>query len=139
MPVLRAVHAILALLAAAFVALVVVANLGCAPKYFQRGDVIGLLALAVEYAVLLGWASLGDSDVHRAVGAASSAGLVAVFVSTASIPVVAAPLAIAGALRLPRARRPRMLLFVAYPVLIIATIAVPYLGQLGLTPDQFRC
>jgi len=136
---LRAVHAILAGLALAFVLLVVVANQGCAPKYLQRGDVIGLLSLAVEYGVLLGWASLGDSDVHRAVGAASSAGLAALFISTLSIPLLAAPLAIAGALRLPRARRPRALLFVAYPVLIFATIAVPYIGQLGVTPDQFRC
>ena len=136
---LRVVHAVLAVLGLAFILLVVVANAGCAPKYFQRGDVIAGLALAMEYAVLLAWASLGDSDGQRAVGALSSAGLGAVFVSTASVPLLAAPLAVIGAFRLPRLRRPRWSVIVGLPIVIVASYGVPHLAALGLSPDQFRC
>ena len=135
----RRLHAVLALLALAFVALVVGANAACAPKYFQRGDVIALLVLAVGYALLLAWASLSDGDKRRAIGAASSAGLAALFLSTVSIPMLAAPLAIAGSLRLPRSATPRRLLILAIPAIVLLTFALPAAATFAMTPDQFRC
>jgi len=61
------------------VALIVVANLGCAPTYFQRGDVSALLVIGRVDAVMLLGASSGDSDTHRAVGIGASASAVALF------------------------------------------------------------
>ena len=136
---MRAIHLALALLATGFVLLIVLANRSCAPKYFQRGDVIVLLGLGVAYAVVLGWAYLGDTDRRRAVGATGSAGLAALFLSTASIPVLAVPIAIIGTLRLPRSVGMRRRILLAIPLIVLATFGVLVLGQSGLTPDQFRC
>ncbi len=136
---MRMLHAALAILALALVALIVGANLGCAPKYFQRGDVITLLALAIIYAALLAWAALGDTDQRRAVGAISSAGVAALFLSTVSIPVLAAPAAIVGAFRLPRSAALRRGLIVALPVVVLLTFAVVFLGALGVTSAQATC
>ena len=72
----------------ALVALIVAANLGCAPKYFQRGDVIALLAIGLLDGVLLLGASSGDSDTHRVAGVAASASAATLFLATVSIPVV---------------------------------------------------
>jgi len=102
------VQQIVGVLCLGVVALIVVANLGCAPKYFQRGDVIALVVIGLVDAVLLLGASSGDTDTHRAVGVGASASSVALFLSTASIPVLAAPLAIVGVFRLPRSRRLRV-------------------------------
>lgn len=136
---MRMLHAALAILALALVALIVGANMGCAPKYFQRGDVIALVALAVIYAVLLTWAALGETDDRRAIGAVSSAGLAALFLSTVSIPVLAAPAAIVGAFRLPRSSALRRWVIVAIPVAVLLTFAVVWLGALGVTTAQATC
>lgn len=136
---MRILHGVLAALAIAFVVLVVGANRECAPKYFQRGDVIALLFLAIAFALLLLWASADDDDRRRGVGAVSSAGLAALFLSTASIPVLVSPLAIAGAFRVPRSRVARWRVLALMPLAIVATIGLLYLGQSGITPDQFRC
>jgi hypothetical protein len=135
----RAIHLALAVLAAGLVVLIILANLSCAPKYFQRGDVIALLGLGVAYAVVLGWAYLGDTDRRRAVGATGSAGLAALFLSTASLPVLAVPIAVIGTFRLPRSIGMRRLVMLAIPVVVLATFGLLVLGQRGLTPDQFRC
>jgi hypothetical protein len=104
---LSVVQCVAGALCLGLVGLIVVANLGCAPKYFQRGDVIALLAIGLVDAVLLLGASAGDSDAHRSLGVAASASAAALFLATASIPVLFAPVAIAGAFRLPKAgRRP---------------------------------
>jgi len=84
---LSVVQQIAGVLCFALVALVVGANLGCAPKYFQRGDVIALLALGLFDGVLLLGASSGDSDTHRVVGVAASASAATLFLATVSIPV----------------------------------------------------
>lgn len=136
---MRTLHCVLAILALAFVALIVGANLGCSPKYFQRGDVAALLGLAMIYAVLLAWAALSDTDRRRAVGAISSAGLAALFLSTVSIPVLAAPAAIVGAFRLPRSTPLRRRVLIALPGVILLTFAVVFLGSIGMTAEQFRC
>lgn len=129
----------LALLALALVVLIVGVNMGCAPKYFQRSDVAGLLGLAIIYAALLAWAALGDTDQRRAVGAVSSAGLAALFLSTVSIPVLAAPAAIVGAFRLPRSSDLRRGLIVALPGIVLLTFAVVFVGALGVTSAQATC
>jgi hypothetical protein len=130
---------VLALVALALVVLIVGVNMGCAPKYFQRGDVAALLGLAISYAALLAWATLGDSDRRRAVGAVSSAGLAALFLSTVSIPVLAAPAAIVGAFRLPRSSDLRRGLIVALPGIVLLTLAVVFVGALGVTSAQATC
>ena len=137
--VVRTLHAVLAMLALALVVLIVAANLGCAPKYFQRGDVLGLLGLGVLYAVALARAALSDTDQRRALGAITSAGLAALFLSTASVPVLAAPAAIAGVFRLPRSAVLRRRVIIVLPAAVLLTVAVPSLGGLGMTADQFRC
>lgn len=119
--------------------LIVIANLSCAPKYFQRGDVIALLGLGIAYALILGWAYVGDTDVRRAVGSTTSAGAAALFLSTASLPVLAVPLAVIGAFRLPRSVGMRRWMLLAVPLIVLTTFGVLVLGQSGLTPDQFRC
>lgn len=136
---MRILHAVLAAFAIAFVLLVVTANRECAPEYFQRGDVLALIGLAVVYAILLVWASGADTDPRRTVGSLSSVGLAALFILTASIPVLIAPVAVAGALRMPRSTAARWRALAAVPVVVVVTIWFPYLGQSGLTPDQFRC
>jgi len=130
---------VLALLALALVVLIVGVNMGCAPKYFQRGDVSGLLGLAIIYAALLAWAALGDTDQRRGVGAVSSAGLAALFLSTVSVPVLAAPAAIVGALRLPRSSALRGGLIIALPGIVLLTFAVVFVGALGVTSAQATC
>ena len=136
---LSVVQQIAGVLCFALVALVVAANLGCAPKYFQRGDVIAGLALGLFDGILLLGASSGDSDTHRVVGVAASAGATALFLATASIPVLFAPLAIAGAFRLPRSGRQRVAGFVAIPFGIIGTAALVYFGQSFVSASQFIC
>ena len=136
---LAIVQRIVGVLCLGFVGLVIVANLGCAPKYFQRGDVIALLVIGVIDAVLLLGASSGDSDVHRSIGSAASASAMALFLSTASIPALFAPLALAGVLRLPRARASRLWLIIAIPLAILLTAGLGVLGQSFVSADQFRC
>ncbi len=136
---LSVVQQIAGVLCFALVALIVAANLGCAPKYFQRGDVIAGLALGLFDGILLLGASSGDSDTHRVVGVAASAGATALFLATASIPVLFAPLAIAGAFRLPRSGRQRVAGFVAIPFGIIGTAALVYFGQSFVSASQFIC
>ncbi len=136
---MRTLHAVLAALAIAFMLIVMTANRECAPKYYQRGDVLALLGLSLLFAALLLWAASEDSDLRRSVGALSSAGLAALFFSTASIPLLVSPLAVAGALRLPRPSVARWRVVALIPVVIAVTIGLPYLGQSGMSPDQFRC
>jgi hypothetical protein len=136
---LSVVQQIVGVLCFALVALVVAANLGCAPNYFQRGDVIALLAIGVLDGVLLLGASSGDSDTHRVVGMAASASAATLFLATASIPVLFAPVAIAGAFRIARSGRMRAIGLIAIPGAIIATAALVFLGELLVTADQFRC
>jgi hypothetical protein len=123
----------------ALVALIVAANLGCAPKYFQRGDVIAGLAIGLLDGVLLLGASSGDSDTHRVAGVAASASAATLFLATVSIPVVCAPVAIAGAFRIPRPGRLRAIGLVAIPLAIVVTAATIFLSEALVTADQLRC
>lgn len=136
---MRNLHAVLAALATFFVLLVIGANRDCAPKYFQRGDVLLGLGLAAAYAAILLWSSLADDDRRRGIGALGSAGLATLFISTASIPVLAAPLAIVGVLRLPRSGATRWRVAGLVPVVVLATVGLLYLGVTSLTPEQTRC
>jgi hypothetical protein len=136
---LRVVQQIAGVLCFGLVALIVAANLGCAPKYFQRGDVIAGLAIGVLDGILLLGASSGDSDTHRVVGVAASASAATLFLATVSIPVLFAPIAIAGAFRIPRTGRLRAIGLIAIPCAIAGTAAVVFLGTLLVTADQFRC
>ncbi|MDP9321969.1 MAG: hypothetical protein M3P16_12830 [Chloroflexota bacterium] len=139
MPRLLIVQQIVGVLCLGLVGLIVVANLDCAPKYFQRGDVIALLAIGVVDAVLLLGASSGDSDAHRAIGVGASASAAALFLSTVSIPVLFAPLAIAGAFRSPRSRGSTWRVLLLIPVAILATAGLEVIGQSFVSADQFRC
>lgn len=136
---LRVVQQIAGVLCFALVALIVAANLGCAPKYFQRSDVIALLAIGLLDGILLLGASSGDSDTHRDVGVAASASAATLFLATVSIPVLFAPVAIAGAFRIARSGRLRAIGLIAIPCAIIGTAAVIFLGELLVTADQFSC
>jgi len=139
MPRLLIVQQIVGVLCLGLVALVIVANLDCAPKYFQRGDVIALLAIGVVDAVLLLGASSGDSDTHRAIGVGASASAVALFLSTVSIPVLAAPLAVAGVFRMPRSHGLRWRVLLLIPMAILATAGLVVIGESFVSADQFRC
>jgi len=136
---LSVVQQIAGVLCFALVALIIAANLGCAPKYFQRADVLALLVIGLLDGVLLLGASSGDSDTHRVVGVAASAGAATLFLATVSIPVLFAPLAIAGAFRLPRSGRQRIAGFVAIPFGIIGTAALVYFCQGLVSASQFIC
>jgi len=136
---LRVAQQIAGVLCFGLVALVVAANLGCAPKYFQRGDVIALLAVGVLDGVLLLGASSGDSDTHRVLGVAASASAATLFLATISIPALFAPIAIAGAFRIARTGPLRAIGLIAIPCAIAGTAAVVFLGELLVTADQFRC
>lgn len=136
---LSVVQRLAGVLCFALVALIVAGNLGCAPKYFQRGDVIALLAIGLIDAVLLLGASSAESDAHRLLGVIASASAASLFLATASIPVLFAPLAIAGAFRLPRSRRPRAAAFVTIPFGIIGTATLVYFGQSFVSASQFIC
>ena len=136
---LRVAQQIAGVLCFGLVALVVAANLGCAPKYFQRGDVIALLAVGVLDGVLLLGASSGDSDTHRVLGVAASASAATLFLATISIPALFAPIAIAGAFRIARTGALRAIGLIAIPCAIAGTAAVVFLGELLVTADQFRC
>jgi hypothetical protein len=131
------VQVIAGVLCLVLVGLIVVANMSCAPKYFQRGDVIALLAIGLVDAVLLLGASTGESDARRLIGVTGSASAAALFLATASIPVLFAPVAIAGAFRLPKAGRRRVIALI--PLAIVGTAAFLVLGQSVVTADQFRC
>jgi succinate dehydrogenase hydrophobic anchor subunit len=122
-----------------FVGLIIAANLSCAPKYFQRGDVLAGLAIGLLDAVLLLGASSGESDTHRLLGVTASASAATLFLATASIPVLFAPVAIAGAFRLPRSGRQRATALIAVPLAIVGTAALLFFGQGFVTADQFRC
>jgi hypothetical protein len=136
---LSVVQQITGVLCLALVGLIVAANLGCAPKYFQRGDVIALLAIGLVDAILLLGASSGDSDTHRVLGVTASASAAALFLATASIPVLFAPVAIAGAFRVPKSGRQLVTALIAIPLAIIGTVALVYFGQIFVAADQFRC
>jgi hypothetical protein len=136
---LSVVQQIAGVLCFALVALIVAANLGCAPKYFQRGDVIALLALGLLDGILLLAASSGDCDTYRVMGVAASASAATLFLATASIPVLFAPVAIAGAFRIARPRRLRAIGLVVIPCAIVVTAATVFLSEALVTADQFRC
>jgi hypothetical protein len=138
-PRLLVVQRIAGVLCLGFVALVVTTNLACAPKYFGRGDVIAGLAIGLIDAVLLLGASSGDGDAHRSVGAPASASAATLFLMTLSIPLLFAPLAIAGAFRIPRSRASRWRTLLLVPVAILATVGLVVLGQSFVSADQFRC
>lgn len=139
MPRLLIVQQLVGVLCLGLVALVIVANLGCAPKYFQRGDVIALLAIGIVDAVLLLGASSGDSDTHRAIGVGASASAVALFLSTASIPVLAAPLAVASVFQMRRSHQLRWRVLLLIPMAILVTAGLVVIGQSFVSADQFRC
>jgi hypothetical protein len=136
---LSVVQQIAGVLCFALVALIIAANLGCVPKYFQRADVLALLVIALLDGVLLLGASSGDSDMHRAIGVATSASAATLFLATVSIPVLFAPVAIAGAFRIPRSGRLRAIGLVAIPCAIVVTAAVVFLSEGLVTADQLRC
>ena len=127
------------LLCFGLVALIIGANLGCAPKYFTRGDVIALVAIGLVDAVLLLGASMGDDDAHRALGVTVSVSAATLFLATVSVPVLFAPVAIAGAFRLPRSRRLRSALLLVIPAAIVATAGLLFIGSGFVSADQFRC
>src|SRR5258708_768893 len=138
-PVLVIVQRTVAALSLAFVGLVVSTNVSCAPKYFERPDVFAGLVLAVFDALLLVDAASGDSDRHRVVGVAASASVAALFVATLSIPVLFAPLALAGMARFPRSPGLRWSMAIVIPAAILITAGAVFAGISLVSPEQFRC
>lgn len=136
---MRALQWVLVAFALAFLTLVIVANRGCAPKYFQRGDVIALLLLSLVFAVALAWSAAGDADLRRSAGSLASAGLAAVFLSTVSLPMFVAPLAVVGAMRLPRDRVLRLRTEIALPLVVLGVWALETFGQSTVAPERFIC
>jgi hypothetical protein len=131
---------IVSVLCLGFVALIIAVHQDCAPKYFQRGDVLALLGIAALDAVALLWATAFDSDGHRAAGAVACASAIGLAASTFSVPVLLIPLVLlAGLRRLPRSRTLRTVLLLAMPLALVLTGALPYLGQMLVSADQFHC
>lgn len=133
------VQQLVGVLCLGLVALIITANLGCAPKYFGRGDVIALLAIGLVDAVLLLGASSGDSEAHRAVGVTASVSAATLFLATVSIPVLFAPVAITGAFRLPRSRALRSKLLLFIPAAIVATAGLIFIGYGFVSAAQLQC
>jgi hypothetical protein len=136
---LRRLHAVLGLLCLAFVALIVVANtvLHTAPGglgYFKRGDVAAMLGLATVLAVVLFWASAGDTDRHRAIGSIASGTMAGLLLGTVSIPVLAVPLSVIGCFRLPDSRAARAALLLLVPLGAVVGVALPNLGRSLIAP-----
>src|SRR5258708_9197357 len=136
-PVLVIVQRTVAALSLAFVGLVVIANASCAPKYFQRADVALLLALAVVDAFLLFDAASGDTDRHRVVGVAASASAATLFAATLSIPVLFAPLGLAGMARFPRSPGLRWSMAIVIPAALLITTGAVYGGARPRSPPHF--
>lgn len=89
MTTLRRLQRVLGVLCLAFVGLIVVANtvVHSAPggfAYFVRGDVAAMLGLATVLAVVLFWASAGDTDRHRASGSIASGTMTGLLLGTVS-------------------------------------------------------
>lgn len=130
---LRRLHGVLGLLCLAFIGLVVVSNTvvhsAGGIDYFMRSDVVAMLALALVLALVLFWASSGDSDGHRAVGSVASGTMTGFFLGTVSIPVLAVPLSLVGCFRLPESRSARVALLVLVPIGAIFGAMLPYLAR----------
>ena len=134
---MRKLQTVIAGLGLLYLALLIGANLGCAPKYFLRADVLAGLAVTVSALGLLGFAVGGDEDRQRIAGI-GGCGLLAGLWAQPDFTVVATPVAIAGCLRLPR----RELFAVALVVAALAPMVghvLPDVGTFLLSPDQFRC
>jgi len=120
-----------------YLALLIGTNLGCAPKYFLRADVLAGLAVTVCAIGLLAFA-IGGDGVGRRIAGIGGCGLLAGLWAQPDITVLATPVAIAGCLRLPR----RDLFWLALFVVALAPIVghvLPDIGTFLLSPDQFRC
>jgi hypothetical protein len=133
----RKLQSVVAGLGLLYFALLVGTNLGCAPKYFLRADVLAGMAVTICALGLLAFALRGEDDARRIAGIAGC-GLLAGLWAQPDFTILAAPVAVAGCLRLPRRE-----LFV--PALVVAALApivghvLPDIGTFLLTPDQFRC
>ena len=129
---MRKLQTVIAGLGLLYLALLIGANLGCAPT-----DVLAGLAVTICALVLLAFAVRGEDDARRIAGIAGC-GLLAGLWAQPDFTVVATPVAIAGCLRLPR----RELLALALVVAAVAPIVghvLPDVGTFLLSPDQFRC
>lgn len=127
-------HRALGFLCLAFVALIVLGNtaLHTPPGglgYFKRGDVAELLGLGAVLAIVLFWASAGDSDRHRAIGSIASGTMTGLLLGTVSIPVLAVPLSVVGCFRLPESRTARIAPLLLVPLGVALGVALPYLGR----------
>lgn len=112
-------------------------NLGCAPKYFLRADVLAGLAVTIGALGLLAFAVAGEDDARRIAGI-GGCGLLAGLWAQPDVTILATPVAIAGCLRLPRRELFVLALFVAALAPIVGHV-LPDLGTFLLSPDQFRC
>src|SRR5712691_7428523 len=97
---MRRLQIVIAGLALFYLVLLVGTNLGCAPKYFLRADVLAGLAVTVCALGLLAFAVGGEEDSRRIAGIAGC-GLLAGLWAQPDLTVLATPVAIAGCLRLP--------------------------------------
>lgn len=127
-------HRVLGALCLALVGLMVVANtiVHSAPGglgYFKRGDVAATLGLAVILATVLFWASVGDTDRHRAFGSIAAGAMTGLFLGTISLPVLAVPLSLIGCFRMPVSRSMRWALLLLVPLAVVVGVALPYLGR----------
>jgi hypothetical protein len=127
-------HRVLGFLCAAFVGLIVIANtvVNSAPGglgYFKRGDVAAMLGLGTVLAIVLLWASAGDTDRRRAIGSIASGTMTGLLLGTVSIPVLAVPLSVIGCFRLPGSRAAKIPLLLLVPIGAVSGVALPYLGR----------
>ena len=134
---MRKLQTVIAGLGLLYLALLIGANLGCAPKYFLRADVLAGLAVTICALVLLAFAVRGEDDARRIAGIAGC-GLLAGLWAQPDFTVVATPVAIAGCLRLPRRELFALALVVAAVAPIVGHV-LPDVGTFLLSPDQFRC
>jgi len=134
---MRKLQTVIAGVGLLYLALLIGTNLGCAPKYFLRADVLAGLAFTVGALGLLAFAVGGDEDVRRIAGI-GGCGLLAGLWAQPDITVLATPVAIAGCLRLPRRDLFWLALFVGALAPIVGHV-LPDVGTFLLSPDQFRC
>ena len=87
---MRKLQTVIAGLGLLYLALLIGANLGCAPKYFLRADVLAGLAVTICALVLLAFAVRGEDDARRIAGIAGC-GLLAGLWAQPDFTVVATP------------------------------------------------
>lgn len=108
----------------------------CWPRFQLRADVLTGIVITLILFIVLAWAAMSDDDRHRTAAVVGSAGAAALFAQ--GWPLVSL-LALAGALRLPRASRMRRVALVLAVATVFVAYGLPLAMQRFVQPADFIC